>query len=40
MENAQKAEEGLRAESERLVGIFEREGGRALTVLEGIEVLD
>jgi hypothetical protein len=38
--NAQKAEEGLRAESERVVGIFEREGGRALTVLEGIEVLD
>jgi len=38
--NAQKAEEGLRAESERVVGIFEREGGRALTVLEGIEALD
>ena len=38
--NAQKAEEGLRAESERVVGIFEREGGRALRVLEGIEVLD
>jgi hypothetical protein len=38
--NAQKAEDGLRAESERVVGIFEREGGRALTVLEGIEVLD
>lgn len=38
--NAQKAEEGLKAESERVVGIFEREGGRALTVLESIEVLD
>ena len=37
---AQKAEEVLRAESERVVGIFEREGGRALRVLEGIEVSD
>ena len=38
--SAQKAEEGLRAESERVVGIFEREGGRALRVLEGVEVSD
>ena len=36
--SAQKAEEGLRAESERVVGIFEREGGRALRALEGLEV--
>jgi hypothetical protein len=38
--NAQKAEEALRTESERVVGVFEKEGGRALRVLEGIEVLD
>jgi hypothetical protein len=38
--NARKAEERLKAESERVVGIFEREGGRALMVLESIEVLD
>lgn len=38
--NAQKAEEQLRAESERVVGVFEKEGGRALRVLEGIEVSD
>jgi len=38
--NARKAEEELRAESERVVGIFEREGGRALRVLEGIDVSD
>jgi hypothetical protein len=38
--NAQKAEEALKAESERVVGVFEKEGGRALRVLEGIEVLD
>jgi hypothetical protein len=36
--NARKAEEELRAESERVVGVFEKEGGRALRVLEGIEV--
>ena len=36
--SAQMAEEGLRAESERMVGIFEREGGRALRALEGLEV--
>ncbi len=38
--NAQKAEEDLRAESERVVGVFEKEGGRALRVLEGIEVTE
>lgn len=38
--NAGKAEERLRAESERVVGVFEKEGTRALRVLEGIEVLD
>jgi hypothetical protein len=38
--NARKAEEELRAESERVVGVFEKEGGRALRVLEGIEVSD
>jgi hypothetical protein len=38
--NAQKAEEQLRAESERVAGVFEKEGGRALRVLEGIEVSD
>ena len=38
--NAQKAEENLRAESETVVGVFEKEGGRALRVLEGIEVTE
>lgn len=38
--NAQKAEEQLKAESERIVGVFEKEGGKALRVLEGIEVSD
>lgn len=33
------AEEKLKAEAERVVSIFEREGGRALGVLEGIEVV-
>ena len=32
------AEDELRAEAERVVSIFEREGGRALGVLEGIDV--
>lgn len=36
--NAVKAEEQLRAECERVVGVFEREGGRAMRVLEGVEV--
>ncbi len=34
--NAQRGEEGLRAECERLVGKFEDEGMRALRTLEGI----
>jgi hypothetical protein len=33
---AAEAERGLRAEAERVVGIFEREGQRAMGVLEGI----
>lgn len=33
------AEEKLKAEAERVVSIFEREGGRALRVLEGLDVL-
>ncbi|KIV94770.1 hypothetical protein PV10_02502 [Exophiala mesophila] len=33
---ATEAEKGLRAETERVVGIFEREGQRAMGVLEGI----
>ncbi len=34
------AEEKLKAEAQRVVSIFEREGGRALGVLEGIDVLE
>lgn len=37
---ASAAEESLKAESERVVGIFEREGGRALRVLEGADVME
>ncbi|KIX99751.1 uncharacterized protein Z520_04387 [Fonsecaea multimorphosa CBS 102226] len=33
---AKQTEEGLRAETERVVGVFEREGERAMRVLEGI----
>ncbi|OAL36421.1 hypothetical protein AYO20_04317 [Fonsecaea nubica] len=33
---AKQTEEGLRAEAERVVGIFEHEGERAMSVLEGI----
>ena len=33
---AGQAEDALRAESERVVSIFEKEGQRALGVLEGI----
>ncbi|OAP56415.1 hypothetical protein AYL99_09594 [Fonsecaea erecta] len=33
---AKQTEEGLRAEAERVVGIFEREGERAMRVLDGI----
>lgn len=36
---ASGAEKKLKEETERVVGIFEREGGRALRVLEGIDVL-
>lgn len=35
--NAQRGEERLKGECERLVGVFEREGGRALRSLEGLE---
>ena len=38
--NARNAEEKLKAESERVVGVFEKEGARAMRVLEGIEVVD
>lgn len=34
------AEEKLKAEAERIVSIFEREGGRALGVLEAIDVME
>lgn len=33
---AGEAEKGLRNEAERVVGVFEREGQRAMCVLEGI----
>ena len=35
--NAARCEEGLRARCEEMVMKFEREGARAMTVLEGIE---
>lgn len=35
--NAKNGEEKLRNECERLVGLFEKEGGRAMKALEGIE---
>ena len=38
--NARNTEEKLKAESERVVGVFEKEGARAMRVLEGIEVVD
>ena len=38
--NAGLAEEKLRAECERMVGIFEKEGGKAMRTLEGIECLE
>jgi hypothetical protein len=38
--NAQLGEERLRNECEKLVSVFEREGGRAMRVLEGIETLN
>ncbi|EQL34378.1 hypothetical protein RJZ56_000500 [Blastomyces dermatitidis] len=37
MWNAKNGETKLRSECERLVGIFEREGGKAMMALEGIE---
>jgi hypothetical protein len=36
MYNASLAEEKLRGECERMVGVFEKEGGRAMRVLEGV----
>ena len=36
-ENAKRAEEGLRKEAERLVGVFEGQGARAMAVLEGVD---
>ncbi|KAK2839367.1 hypothetical protein FQN49_006210 [Arthroderma sp. PD_2] len=38
--NAEKGEEKLRGECERVVGVFEREGGRAMHALDGIECID
>jgi hypothetical protein len=38
--NAQKGEDNLRGECERLVSIFEREGGRAMRTLETIECIE
>lgn len=35
--NAEKAEEKLRSECERMVGIFEQQGTRAMMALEGVE---
>ena len=38
--NAEMAEEKLRSECERMVGAFEREGGRAMRALEGVECVE
>jgi hypothetical protein len=38
--NAEAAEQDLRTECERMVGIFEREGGRAMRALEGLECIE
>lgn len=38
--NAVRAEERLKAECEALVGVFEREGMRAVASLEGVEVIE
>ena len=38
--NASLAEEKLRGECERMVGVFETEGGRAMRVLEGLVTVD
>ncbi|OJD24718.1 hypothetical protein ACJ73_03913 [Blastomyces percursus] len=40
MWNAKNGETKLRSECERLVGIFEREGGKAMMALEGIECIE
>lgn len=37
---AHKSEDELKAECERVVGIFEKEGGRAMTTLEGIDCIE
>ncbi len=38
--NAEKAEEKLRNECERMVGTFESQGTRAMRALEGVECLE
>lgn len=38
--NAETAEKKLRNECERMVGIFEREGTRAMQALEGVECVE
>lgn len=38
--NAEVAEDKLRGECERIVGLFEREGARAMQALEGVECLE
>ncbi|KAL2003147.1 hypothetical protein VTN02DRAFT_4842 [Thermoascus thermophilus] len=38
--NAKNGEERLKRECERLVNLFEKEGGRAMRALEGIECID
>jgi hypothetical protein len=38
--NAEAAEEKLRGECERMVGLFEKEGTRAMQALEGVECLE
>jgi hypothetical protein len=36
---ASQAEDGLRSEAERVVGIFEKEGQRAMGVLEAVQCI-
>lgn len=38
--NASVAEERLKLDCERMVGVFEREGGRAMRALQGVDVLE
>jgi hypothetical protein len=38
--NAGLAEEKLRVECEGMVGLFEREGGRAMRALEGVDCVE